>query len=570
MPTVADPNNNSQKILALLFQAEKARLGGGGGHGHGVSRPGSRGGHPWTDSRGNIQYGKQPQQILRTHGPSANLRAAVARHKPGQQARPTASHGPALHPNSPAATRLRQTRMLEELMKVHRTGLDPHGNKLNPKQLAQVNSLITALRIQTHPLNKGGVGRTKEIAVEVTQEITAQAQARLPFTVFKDAKGQYRWVGVSSSAAQDADGETVSLKALQEDVARKDITREFGSLNWWHTPIKIGMCDFNAMDGPLLVESGTFVNDQVAEHLGKAIKNGVLQPGLSLEFEHNEPGPQVLPGRVFKTINKKDRALLPSVKASNLLTSFKVYSLKSAALADKEVKQMIPKEKLEELERILPPELLSGLLEGNQTAIKMAIAANHSFKEMTAVAEPVAVVAPAPEPAPVKFEEPTAEDLGKLSGTIGAELENRMDQIQQEFSAKPVEVEEEGEAIDAAALFESLTQSITDRVLAGLATTQATATKEVSDLLALQTVALKDNTAALNKVVAENEALKARLGALEGTQPAAVKARASQQGGVTADQLPDSVKELVNPATKETDPYAKIIADLGLSMAPRG
>jgi hypothetical protein len=164
MPTVADPNNNSQKMLALLFQAEKARLGSGGGHG--VSRPGSRGGHPWTDSRGNVRYGKQPQQILRTHGPSANLRAAVARHKPGQQTRPTASHGPALHPNSPAATRLRQTRMLAELMKVHRTGLDPHGNKLNPKQLAQVNSLITALRIQTHPLNNGGVGRTKEIAAK--------------------------------------------------------------------------------------------------------------------------------------------------------------------------------------------------------------------------------------------------------------------------------------------------------------------------------------------------------------------------------------------------------------------
>jgi hypothetical protein len=69
--------------------------------------------------------------------------------------------------------------------------------------------------------------------------------------------------------------------------------------------------------------------------------------------------------------------------------------------------------------------------------------------------------------------------------------------------------------------------------------------------LAVQTLALKDNTAALNKVVAENEALKARLGALEGTQPAAVKARASQTGGVTADQLPDSVKELVTRPLKK-------------------
>jgi hypothetical protein len=544
MPTVADPNNNSQKILALLFQAEKARLGGGG-HGHGVGRPGSRGGHPWTDSRGNIRYGKQPQQILRTHGPSANLRAAVARHKPGQQTRPTASHGPALHPNSPAATRLRQTRMLEELMKVHRTGLDPHGNKLNPKQLAQVNSLITALRIQTHPLNNGGVGRTKEIAVEVTQEITAQAQARLPFTVFKDAKGQYRWVGVSSSAAEDHDGETVSLKALSEDVANKDATGTHGPLNWWHTPIVLGKCDFNAMDGPLLVESGTFVNSQVAVAVEKAISDGVFKPAMSLEFEHSEPGPPVLQGRVFQRINKVGRALLPAEKASNLLTNFQVYSLNSAlagkAVEVKDNKKMIPEEKLKLLEQAMPKHLLDALLTGNEVAIKSAEMAGIAFKSMApAVAEPVAVVAPEPAPAPAPAPAPVEDG------------------------------EVEAEPLDTEALFESLTQSITDRVLAGLATTQATATKEVSDLLAVQTLALKDNTAALNKVVAENEALKARLGALEGTQPAAVKARASQTGGVTADQLPDSVKELVSPATKETDPYAKIIADLGLSMAPRG
>jgi hypothetical protein len=564
MPTVADPNNNSQKILALLFQAEKARLGGGG-HGHGVGRPGSRGGHPWTDSRGNIRYGKQPQQILRTHGPSANLRAAVARHKPGQQTRPTASHGPALHPNSPAATRLRQTRMLEELMKVHRTGLDPHGNKLNPKQLAQVNSLITALRIQTHPLNNGGVGRTKEIAVEVTQEITAQAQARLPFTVFKDAKGQYRWVGVSSSAAKDHDGETVSLKALSEDVANKDATGTHGPLNWWHTPIVLGKCDFNAMDGPLLVESGTFVNSQVAVAVEKAISDGVFKPAMSLEFEHSEPGPPVLQGRVFQRINKVGRALLPAEKASNLLTNFQVYSLNSAlagkAVEVKDNKKMIPEEKLKLLEQAMPKHLLDALLTGNEVAIKSAEMAGIAFKSMApAVAEPVAVVAPEPAPAPVEVAPVPAPVVSEIAAAPAP-------------APAPAPVEDgevEAEPLDTEALFESLTQSITDRVLAGLATTQATATKEVSDLLALQTVALKDNTAALNKVVAENEALKARLGALEGTQPAAVKARASQTGGVTADQLPDSVKELVSPATKETDPYAKIIADLGLSMAPRG
>jgi hypothetical protein len=35
---------------------------------------------------------------------------------------------------------------------------------------------------------------------------------------------------------------------------------------------------------------------------------------MSLEFEHNEPGPPVLPGRVFTKINKVGRALYYRLK----------------------------------------------------------------------------------------------------------------------------------------------------------------------------------------------------------------------------------------------------------------
>jgi hypothetical protein len=519
MPTVADPNNNnSQKILALLFQAEKAG-------------PGSRGGHPWKDDKGKIHYGPQPK---------------------GMKPKPDTT-GQVMPPQHAATDHQMPSpgKMLSAISTAISTGKTPHGTALTPAAISKLKLMASSIRA-----NLRGA---------VKKEITAQAANRLPFTVFKDAKGQYRWVGVSSSAAEDHDGETVSLKALQEDVANKDATGTHGPLNWWHTPIVLGKCDFNAMDGPLLVESGTFVNSQVAVAVEKAISDGVFKPAMSLEFEHSEPGPPVLQGRVFQRINKVGRALLPAEKASNLLTNFQVYSLNSAlagkAVEVKDNKKMIPEEKLKLLEQAMPKHLLDALLTGNEVAIKSAEMAGIAFKSMApAVAEPVAVVAPEPAPAPVEVAPvpapaPVVNEIAAAPAPAPAPVEDG---------------EVEAEPLDTEALFESLTQSITDRVLAGLATTQATATKEVSDLLALQTVALKDNTAALNKVVAENEALKARLGALEGTQPAAVKARASQQGGVTADQLPDSVKELVSPATKETDPYAKIIADLGLSMAPRG
>lgn len=381
-------------------------------------------------------------------------------------------------------------------------------------------------------------------------EIATKATARLPFTVFKDAAGRYRWVGVSSSAAEDQDGETVAAKALGEDVARKDATKSYGPLNWWHTPIKLGTCDFNVMDGPLLVESGTFVSDAIAKFVAKAISDGLFEPGMSLEFEHNEPGPPVLPGRVFKTINKVGRALLPAHKASNLLTSFKVYSQKSAALAhSKGSKEMIPEEKLKLLERMMPPELLSGLLAGNEVAIKSAELAGMSFKAMTP---------------PVVEDKELPKLDAKADGAVLA------DDLAMEPPVDDAPVEDPAGDSDADAIIQGLydevdaiigrrMQSTADEIVAKLQGIKSVSDETSSAIV----VALKENTSALNTVIAENTSLKARLDALEGKQPPAVRARVSQAAGLTREQLETSHKELVT-TEKSVNPYSKIAEQLGL------
>jgi 2'-5' RNA ligase len=459
------------------------------------------------------------------------------------------------------------------LMPVQNHGFTPHitlayvpkGLPIPNVELPQVPIIFTKVTV------KWGDKRTDFsigfVTKEVKEQIAEKASARQPFTVFKDAKGEWRWIGVSSSAARDADGETVSLKALEADTATKDITRDYGPLNWWHTPIKLGTCDFNAMDGPLLVESGTFVSESVAGWVSKAIADGVFKPGMSLEFEHCEPGPPVLPGRVFTRINKVGRALLPAEKASNLLTSFKVYNMSSAlAGTGKEVnakvkeKQMIPEDKLKLLEQFMPKELLDGLLEGNQTAIKMAEAANYSFKSMSpeptpaavAVETPVAVaeVAPVPVPAPVEV----------------AAVPEPVAVVEQ-----PQEEPAEGEvAFDTEAIFSDLINRIKTEILAVLPAQQPVAAKEITDALDVNTLAVKEVTTALNTVIAENKSLKARLDALEGNQPAAVRARVTQGQGIPASDLPEATRQLVNPASKETDPYLAIASQLGLIPAPRG
>jgi 2'-5' RNA ligase len=605
-----------------------------------------------------------------------------------------------------AANRLKQTRMLEELTKVHRTGKDPHGNKLDPKQLAQVNKLITALRIQTHPQNNRGVGRTKEIAAkevhtgvmvafyidvfspdaavklqvpggetwdalhltlaylgdsaelgpgaegqlyqlvsefarsssplegmvsgvglfnnieegesnafvalfdspalpdfrtrlmvmlqangiapvqnhgftphitlqyvpkgqplpqielpqvpmiftkvtvkwgdkrtdfslglvekEVKSEIAAKAAAHKPFTVFKDAKGQYRWVGVSSSSARDGDGETITQKALADDVARKDITGNYGPLNWWHTSLELGKCDFNAMDGPLLVESGTFKNAQIALAVEKAIAGGAFKPAMSLEFKHDQPARKQfpIPGLIFKTISREGRALLPAEIASNPLTRFQVYNSLSApaAKAKKEVEKsmLTDEEKRKKALDLFGPEFLSALENDNEAAVKMAQSMNTVFKAMTpppppasdpakkkddpaGATDPAAVVVDKADPAAPVAPALAAADLGSDPEGMGEGGEGEGG-----FEDSPADDE-------ADAIMQGLYDQIAKIFLSNNQALAATALTKVSG----ENVALKEKVAAL----------ETRLGALDGTLPPAVRARASQQGGVPAEPV---------------------------------
>lgn len=156
-----------------------------------------------------------------------------------------------------------------------------------------------------------------------------QAAGKALFTVFKDARGQWRWIGLTSNGYEDRDAEYVSVKALSADVARADADGRYGPLRWWHmgSPdptnaeapwgpgVDLGWCDFNAMSGPFLVESGTFVSEKVA----RAIAPITDQLGLSPGFFHPRPEPTA---GVFHTIRRFERSLAPRAAVSNRFTTF--------------------------------------------------------------------------------------------------------------------------------------------------------------------------------------------------------------------------------------------------------
>lgn len=184
-------------------------------------------------------------------------------------------------------------------------------------------------------------------------------------SVIKQADGKLRWVMFSSTAYQDRDGEIVSQKALADDVARADATGEYGPLDWWHIDgLNLGQCDFNAVDGKVLIESGTFVNEAV----GEAVKAASDKLGGSIAFYHPANEPQ---DGVYKSIRRFARAVLPRNKASNLFTSLTV----------KESDMNMAQEKFDALKELVGDSLAQELVRQSEAVQKAADKAGVKFKE---------------------------------------------------------------------------------------------------------------------------------------------------------------------------------------------
>lgn len=202
-------------------------------------------------------------------------------------------------------------------------------------------------------------------------------------SVYKNRQGQWRWLLVSSTSFMDRDGEIVAIKALENDVRRADIDGDYGPLLWWHMPIKLGSCDFNAIHSKSLIESGTFVNDRIAEVMYNAAP--LLQ--ASILFGHKGLDKD----NTYWFIRRKERSLTPRGRASNVLTHLLVTKEKN-----------MEKEKIEALKSLgVDDALLSELLQTVEQREKAAETAGLASKEAT-TPDSVAATAPDNEPDAIK------------------------------------------------------------------------------------------------------------------------------------------------------------------------
>lgn len=218
------------------------------------------------------------------------------------------------------------------------------------------------------------------LARMMDEETAAQTTkaARAPLVVFKDARGQPRWLAVTTSAYQDRDGEWITMKAIRGAVDLAERTGYRGPLRFWHVPgLDLGDCDYQAItdNGRFLIESGTFRSAAAARiGMAAAAKGYQMSPG----FVHPPTEPA---DGAYHHIAIFERSFVPPGRASNPYTAF--------AASQKE-QRMLTEEKRKEFERLAAdPDgvaLLESLLEQAQRTDKEAQDRQATFKEARAEA----------------------------------------------------------------------------------------------------------------------------------------------------------------------------------------
>jgi len=152
------------------------------------------------------------------------------------------------------------------------------------------------------------------------------------FKIFKSSTGNYRWVGVSSSAFEDRTGETVATKAI--DYSIKAAKGDYGELRVYHLPgTKVGICDSSLRIGMFLIESGTFDNTDMAVQVRSTVSADPEKYGLSIGFKYR---PSDLVDNCYEKIRIFERSIVEESDAAALFTNIRLMNTEVISMEKKE------------------------------------------------------------------------------------------------------------------------------------------------------------------------------------------------------------------------------------------
>lgn len=193
------------------------------------------------------------------------------------------------------------------------------------------------------------------------------------FQIFKSSTGEFRWVGVSSSAFEDRTGETVATKAI--DYSIKAAEGDYGELRIYHLPgTRVGICDNSMRVGMFLIESGTFDDADMAVQVRSTVNTTPEKYGLSIGFKYR---PSDLVDDCYEKIRIFERSIVEEPDAAALFTNIRLMNT-----------EVISMEKQEELVGKLT-EMLGGnkdlatdlLEQASKIGIKMQAGEELAFKD---------------------------------------------------------------------------------------------------------------------------------------------------------------------------------------------
>ncbi len=344
--------------------------------------------------------------------------------------------------------------------------------------------------------------------------------ARKDFSVFKQVNERYRWVLISSSAYRDRDQEIVSQKALEGAVVVGDRTGYRGPLRWWHVPgLDIGDCDFQAMHGRFLIESGTFRD----ERIGAAVARKAHALQASIGFTHSPSDPDAR--GVFHHIAIFERSLVPIGRAANPLTQLVVKDT-----------TMKPEQEVQFRELLKDEALAEKFLEAVSQRDKSAQESGLAFKESDPLlAELIELFErhKAAQPSPPVVEKAPPEET---------ELEVEADTEEMSFLTTKEQ-----------RMIAEMTSDLVATKLAGMLDLP-NQLKLITDKFTDQSKKKDDTIATLKEQQDKRSAMfERRLKALEGDQPKAFY-RASEAAETAADEA--TVKSLGAPSADKENPFA--------------
>jgi hypothetical protein len=193
---------------------------------------------------------------------------------------------------------------------------------------------------------------------------------RSGFKVFTDAKGLDRWLGYSTNAFEDFEGELFTTKALEEAITWHDAVGDAGPLRVFHVPgADIGTCDFQGLIGRMVVESGSFKDDELGRAAKAYLKAHPDMPfGMSIGFLFREGDER---DGVYEWLRFRERSICPPGTAANPFTGFSIGGLPIMQLDER--KSLFLKE-------MFGAEMAAGIIEDAERRTKQLEEANVRHK----------------------------------------------------------------------------------------------------------------------------------------------------------------------------------------------